>query len=76
MNEHKTPFPARLTSDASPYAFVEVSPMPQGAWAKREGGRSGQAYEANGRPGLGGNIVEIFWSSAGDWRFYGPAPRL
>jgi hypothetical protein len=73
-DQTQQPFPALLTSNASPYTFVEVLPGPSGAFTEFSGGRAGSAYEANARPGFLGAIVWLSFTTAGDYRFY--VPRL
>jgi hypothetical protein len=62
---------AKLTSDSSPYSWVEVDEGPGGTWVVRTVGGSGtnNAYEANNVSGLSGNVYWLTWTSVGDYRF-------
>lgn len=62
---------ALLSGSSSPYSFVEVDESTSGAFATRGVGDSGtaNAYEINSVAGLGGKVVSLVWTEAGDWRF-------
>lgn len=71
---------ALLSGSSSPYSFTEVRDGPGGTWVSMPNGDSGTSnvYEVNNVPNLGGKIVPIQWTSAGDWRTqyvgFGPPP--
>lgn len=71
---------ALLSGSSSPYSFQEVDEDVSGALAVRGVGDSCTdcVYEVNGKSGLGGKVVRLTWTAAGDWRFqwvgFGGAP--
>lgn len=72
------PIWAQLSGTSSPYSWQEVESVSGGTWAVF-GQRAGtsNAYECNGKSGLGGKVVQLWKTSAGDWRFCweGMGPR-
>jgi hypothetical protein len=60
-----------LSGSSSPYSFTEVRDGRGGTWVSMPNGDSGTSncYEVNSVPNLGGKVVELHWSSVGDWRF-------
>lgn len=62
---------ALLSGSTSPYSWVEVDEAAGGTFATRGVGDSGtsDAYEINGKSGLGGKVVSLTWTAVGDWRF-------
>jgi hypothetical protein len=67
-----SPFHARLTGSANPYAFAEVYGVPTtDLWAAYPNGRTSSAgYELNGINGLGGNVVEVHPVGSGAWYWF------
>lgn len=64
------PIWAQLSGTSSPYSWQEVESVSGGTWATF-GQRSGtsNAYECNGKGSLNGKVVQLWKTSAGDWRF-------
>ena len=64
------PIWAQLSGSSSPYSFTEVSRTSSNTWATF-GNLSGtsNAYEINNTANLGGKVVELWRTAAGDWRF-------